>query len=248
MKTKHLQIILGIATVYALPISSQARQFQNLDFESSLGSPVFGNSFFNLPGWTVTTVGDPYSAFPGGVFDSKFYSLGGAYGYIIPIYGFDIMAGTTIDPLGGNQSVALYTTASPGPAAISISQTGTIPTGQNSVSFLLGYFETYGLTTPQNPLSVFSLSINSQNVPLAVTLANGQVLTVAGNISQWAGQTVSLAVTETVGAGYNNEAFGVIDNVAFSPVAVPESARIGLFAATLSLSVVFLKKRKPFQI
>jgi hypothetical protein len=229
MKNKHSQIVVVIAAAFCTSaICGKAQGFQNLDFESDLGSPINGNNddpgaFYNLPGWKVSTVGDPGGASSGGVY-YNYTITDGTDAYIIPAGGYDVMTGEAIDPLQGNQSLALYASGLNGAlASISISQTGTIPEGENSVSFLLGYFGTYDLTPSQNPLTYFSLSINGNYVPLAVTSVNGQVLTVAGNISQWAGQTVTLSIANgplSDGA----EAFGVIDDIAFSPqvVAVPE--------------------------
>jgi hypothetical protein len=180
---------------------------------------------------------------PGVYFDNP-GELDANYGFIVPAGGTPGVFGGTIHALDGRLSLALYATAFSVPVSISISQTGTIPVGQNSISFLLGYFGTYDLPPGQNPLNFFSLSINSQNVPLVATSVNGQVLTVAGDISEWAGQTVTLSLANTVAPFA--ESFGVIDDIAFSPqvVAVPEPSGMGLLAATISLSVVFVNRKK----
>jgi hypothetical protein len=171
--------------------------------------------------------------------------LDGTYGYIVSAGGAPGAFGGTLYPLDGDYSLALYATAVGQPVSLSISQTGTIPQGQNSVSFLLGDFNGLNLPPSPNPLNYFSLSINNQNVPLVETSKNGQVLTVAGNISEWAGRTVTLSIAANTVSG-GSESFGVIDDVAFSPqvVAVPEASGMGLLAAAISLSVVFLGKRK----
>jgi hypothetical protein len=253
MKNKHIQTRFFIAaSVYASIISGKAQDFANLDFEAGLGAPISGSApfpFYNLPDWSVNTTGDRNGASPGGVFDGSSngnLTLDATYGYIVPPQGaYNIIAGGTIFPLDGNFSLALYVSGLPAPASVSISQTGTIPSGQNSVSFLLGYFATFQLPPSQNPLNHFSLSINNQNVPLVVTSENGQVLTVAGNISQWAGQKVTLSIANSVTA-VGSESLGAIDDVAFSPqvVAVPEASGMGLFTAAISLAAVFLNKRK----
>jgi hypothetical protein len=248
MKNTHVRIVSIIAAAfYASVISGKAQAFQNLDFESELGSPISGSppiGFYNLPGWNVATVGDQYGASPGGVYYNGTV-LDGTGGYVVPAGGYDVITGATIGPLDGAQSLALYVSGYEAPASISITQTGTIPGGQNSVSFLLGYFATLNLAPSQNPLNYFSLSINNQNVPLVVTSVDGQVLTVAGNISQWAGKTVTLSIANSITEN-QTESFGVIDDVAFSPqvVAVPEAFGMGLLTAALSLSAVFLNRRK----
>ena len=252
MKAKHIQTIIGVfAGAGIIVMSGKAQEFQNLDFESALGSPINNvvNGFYNLPGWSVNTVGDQSGASSGGVFYNSSI-LDGTDAYIVPVGGYDVLPGSdghygsvpSFGPLDGDQSLALYVSGYNAPASISISQTGTIPNAQSSISFLLGFFNTYDLPFSQNPLSYFSLSINNQNVPLVVTSVNGQVLTVAGNISQWAGQTVALSIADTV-AIEQGEAFGVIDDVAFSPVAVPEPTTLawGGFGGLLSL-VAFHRK------
>ena len=70
MKSKHIQIIIGVAVaVYATVVSSEAQDFQNLDFESPLidtGLQGYGGGLdqgysgsgsvelFQLPDWTAT--------------------------------------------------------------------------------------------------------------------------------------------------------------------------------------------------
>lgn len=249
MKNKHIQIVFAMAAaLYASENSSKAQNFANLNFESDLGSPISDGlysmaPFYNLPSWNVTTIGDEDGASSGGVYYNNTI-LDGTDAYIVPVGGYDV-TGATINPLDGDQSLALYVSGYSATASISISQTGTIPNGQNSVSFLLGDFATFDLPSGQNPLNYFSLSINNQNVPLEVTSENGQVLTVAGDISQWAGQSVTLTIANTDAVDtYLSESFGVIDDVAFSPQAVPEPSGMGLLAAAISLSAVFLNKRK----
>jgi hypothetical protein len=250
MKNKHFQIVVVVAAAFfTSAICGKAQGFQNLDFESDLGSPISGNGdngFYNLPGWNVSTVGDEGGSSPGGVYYNNTV-LDGTDAYIVPAGGYDVMGGT-IGPLDGNQSLALYVSGfGYGPlASISISQTGTIPDGENSVSFLLGDFATAYTPPSQNALTYFSLSINGHYVPLVVTSVNGQVLTVAGNISQWAGQGVTLSIANGLLSG-GVESFGVIDDVAFSPqvVAVPEPSEMELLATAISVFVVFVNKRKP---
>ncbi len=261
MKNRHIQIIFVIAAALnSSEIFSKAQSFANLNFESALGSPINGGTeasdvgtFYDLPDWNVSTVGDQGSAFPGGVFYNTSI-LDGTDAYIVSGAGVYVPIGVvpSISPLDGNQSLALYVsdvadTGTLVPSSISISQTGVIPDGEKSVSFLLGYFATWYPPSGQNPLSYFSVSINNQNVPLVVTSENGQVLTVAGDISQWAGQSVTLTIANSVTPGPDiDESFGVIDDVAFSRqvVIVPEPSGIGLLVTAISLSAVVLNKRK----
>ena len=167
------------------------------------------------------------------------------FGVPLDTYYGIIVSGTSA--LAGNQSLGLGSGSFASTGTISISQTGIIPNGDKSVSFLLGDFGAISQNNgvaPQIPLDYFALSINNQNVPLVVTLENGGALTVAGNISQWAGKSVTLSIGNTVPNG-SVESYGVIDDLAFSPqVVVPESSGTGVLAGTISLSVVFLNRRK----
>lgn len=248
MKTKCTQFVVGVAvTVFCASVmSGKAQGFANLNFETAIGSPIANNGipFYNLPDWNVNTVGDQDGASSGGVYYDNTV-LDGTDGYIVPAGGYNVINGATIGPLDGNQSLALYVSGYYAPASISISQTGSIPSGQKSISFLLGYFNTVNLPPAQNPLSYFSLSINNQNVPLAVESQNGQVLTIAGNISSWAGQTVTLVIANSVTEN-QSESFGVIDDVAFSPqaVVVPEPSITEMLTVGIAFSAVFLNKRK----
>jgi hypothetical protein len=243
MKTKHIPIVIGAAALYASATTGKAQEFQNLDFESPITTlaslTLYGQPVYTLPNWNVSLNGYYNVGYPNGVIYNS------PFGVPLDTYYGIIVSGTSA--LAGNQSLGLGSGNFASTGTISISQTGIIPNGDNSVSFLLGDFgaisQNNGLA-PQNPLDYFALSINNQNVPLVVTLENGGVLTVAGNISEWAGQTVTLSLGNAVPNG-NVESYGVIDDVTFSPqVVVPESSGIGLLSGAISLSVVFLIRRK----
>lgn len=245
MKNKYTRIIVvAAAAVSAMANSTRAQNFQNLDFEGSLGSPTSDNPapFYNLPGWTVATSGSSEAA-PGGVFYGGSPLIDGTSAFIALPSGFDSFNNTKGFATYGAQSLVLYVSGFGTPESISISQTGTIPGGQNSVSFQLGYFATLYASQPQNPLDYFSLSINNKNVPVVVTSINGPDLTVAGNISEWAGQRVTLSIANSLVVG---ESLGVVDDIAFSPqvAAVPEPSVTGLLTVAISFSAVFLIKRK----
>ena len=244
MKTKHLPIIIGAAALYASATTGNAQEFQNMDFESPITTlaslTLYGQPVYTLPDWNVNLTGYYNVGYPNGVIynSSSGVPLDTYYGIIV----------TGTSALAGDQSLGLASGNFESAGTVSISQTGIIPKGDNSVSFLLGDFAAISQNNgvaPQNPLDCFALSINGQNVPLVVTLDNGGVLTVAGNISQWAGQSVTLSIDNMVPGG-NVESYGVIDDVAFSPqiVVVPESSGMGLLAGAISLSVVFLNRRK----
>jgi hypothetical protein len=212
---------------------SEAQSFQNLGFESALGTSI-GGGLYSLPDWSVTAVGTAGNVTSGGVYISP-TALDSTYAYLVTASGTSDVFGGTIYSLAGGQSLALYDSGFGVPSSLSISQTATIPDGQNSVSFLLGDFRTLESSQPQSPLDYFSLSINNQNVPLIVTADNGGILTISGSISQWAGHSATLAISDSV-PSFGEESFGVIDDVAFSTqiVSVPESSAITLIAAVMA--------------
>ena len=95
---------------------------------------------------------------------------------------------------------------------MSISQTGVIPSGTQSLFFEGAWF-------PGGPPP--DVSIGNDN--LTLFQIGGEMF--AGNISAWGGQTAQLTVT--VPGGYGNYVF---DDFSFSTSAVPEPSALALTA------------------
>lgn len=103
---------------------------------------------------------------------------------------------TTITALDGDFSLLLQG----GQTSISISQTGQIPAGSESLLFTWGGFVNPMVSIDNDSLTLFPVK----------TLANGIISGV--NISPWAGQTVQLTISEPSGSSYS-----LFDNFSFSP-------------------------------
>jgi hypothetical protein len=182
--------------------------FQNLDFEQAnpvvvVGSPNYPygvTAASALPDWTVTI---------GGVQQTEITendpSLGSTWVSIVT---------SGHGAIDGNYSVLLQNggTAS----AASISQTAEIAASSESI-----LFEAQGV----GPLDLF---VGTQNV-LFTQVGTGPNYTLYGaNISQWSGQTEQLTFSapEAGGGGYGWH----IDDISFSPSAVPEPGPVALTA------------------
>jgi len=211
MKTK-MQIPLSVGVAF-ISLSAQAQgTFQNLNFEQA--NPVSAGDHSNPNAVTST------SAFP-------FWSVYAGSVQLTEVNFNDPDAGTTtvglVGPTGpffpaidGNYSALLQGggTAS----AASISQTGLMPAGSQSLLFE---------AKPDFSDDVLDLSIGTQQIQL-ITLSSAPTYNLFGaNISAWAGQTEPLTFSAPTEAGGNN---WVIDDISFSPTAVtPEPSTLALF-------------------
>lgn len=76
----------------------------------------------------------------------------------------------------------------------------------------------------------FFVTMDGLNVPLQVSAVNGNVTDLAGDISAWAGQLAALSIGMSVPASSGPENYhqGLVDNVAFSAVPVPEPTTAAL--------------------
>jgi len=187
----------------------------NLDFECanlSDYSPVTGFPTSDaIPGWTayigtteltaigydVLTLGDPNVS----VVDANFFNGSGL------IQGqYSLM----LQP-GDNQEFQ-YTSAS-------ISQTGLVPVGSESLLFdaEVGTPFTVSLGGNSLALSVLGTSVNS---------AGEQITQYGANIANYAGQTEALTVTALAAQNSTD----IFDAFAFSAISVPEPDSFGLFA------------------
>jgi hypothetical protein len=125
-------------------------------------------------------------------------------------------------PIDGNFSVLLWGGAYPSGviAAASISQTGEIPPGTQSLLFDAG-------GGPEDPPAVFIGNDGLTLFPVGSgTGGNGVAYTVwGGNISSWAGQNEQLTFSEGVTPSF----IALIDDISFSPIAViPEPSPLVL--------------------
>jgi hypothetical protein len=223
MKTTSIKIIMLIcaATVDHYCV---AQGFVNLDFEDATVAPTPINGFGGpvdpaaaFPGWTV-----------GGSGTFVLYNQQTAGSPAVSLMGPDFPNGTGYSPLQGSYSVLIYydyPSLLPQPT---LSQTGTIPSGIQSINFLVG----------NGSLSDAALAFNGINIPL-VSISGGRM---AGNISAFAGDVAQITFsTSNNGIGDN---FLYFDDIQFSTLSIPEPNSLGLLAWGCSLCGFFYFRRK----
>jgi hypothetical protein len=204
--------ILVISANFAGHLSAQSA-FLNLNFE--LASPMavpgddpgFVTTASALPYWTATFEGSQQSviSFDAPATGSPWVSVVGPGTH----FGFS--------PLDGNYSVLLQGTG----FDASISQTGLIPAGTQSLDF-----DAEG----QPGLVPLNVLIGSDLVSYQAIASPGTYTTYAANISQWAGQTVDLTFDAPP-----NSINWELDDITFSTQAVlePNTLELALTGATL---------------
>jgi hypothetical protein len=205
-----------VAVISVCGFLAQAQStFQNLNFEDANVVPISGEPFQltvadALPGWTVDygnaqqTQIAYNSTIVGGQTTVMLYANGYAGGPAPVIQGnFDVFL------QGGNFNGL--------PADASISQTGVIPAGTQSLLFDASF----------GPTSPLQLSIGGQQVPFSAVgsgAGTGVDYTVyAANISAWAGYMEPLTFSSAGGAN-------LIDDITFSTQTIPEPSPLALTA------------------
>ncbi len=201
--------------------------FQNLDFELASVAPAPANytpsDAYNpisaasaFPDWTVSEDGTICTAVWGSpaALDETSVAL--------------VSGGS--NPIQGNYSVQLTAYAN-APSGLykssSISQTGLIPIGSQSIQFLIPSPPQAG-RVPPNP----EVTINGTAIGLTVLSQFGGVMTMGGNVGAFAGDTVNLSFVcqATPGASFPaDENYFNLDGIQFSSTAVPEPNSIALF-------------------
>jgi hypothetical protein len=228
-KARAMKHIFAICTILLIAVPrSFAQSFVNLDFEEATVAPAppgyTPSDAFNpisaasaLPGWTVREDGIICTAVWGtpSALDETSVAL--------------VSAGN--GPIQGNYSVQLsaYANAPPGYYHnSSISQTGLIPGGTQSIQFLIANPFQAGIVQP-NPI----VSLNGTPISLSEISQSGGVITMVGDVSAFAGTTADLTVLceATPGPVFPaNENIFNLDNIQFSVSPVPEPETLALFA------------------
>jgi hypothetical protein len=205
-----------------------AQGFVNLNFEQAhIASAPAGykpEDAYNpisaasaLPGWTVvedTTTCTAVWGSPVALDETSVALVSSAY-----------------NPIQGSYSVQLSAYADSGVGggyyrSSSILQTGFIPAGQHSIQFLISSPSQAG-AIPPNPI----VTINGTAINISPISTSGGVITMAGDITAYAGTTVNLAFLcqATTGATFPaNENIFNLDNIQFSSNAVPEPNPLAL--------------------
>jgi len=232
---KNLRVACLVVVLLAFFQNLYGQGFVDLDFESptlvTVGWSPYVSFAQAFPGWSESagTLAPGGTLTPIAVYDG------------LPIDSADIcimdthplnaawLAGAVMQ---GNYSAILA--AGIGSSSLStdvtLSQTGLIPVGTESLQFKAnGVFYS-------NPSGAFTVTLGGQTLSLTV-LGTGTNYTLYGaNVSQWAGQTADLAFTEFAENPHREDTYLGLDAIQFSPEAIPEPSVIGL----VSISVLFL--------
>ena len=139
---------------------------------------------------------------------------------------FIALIGPQSQPIDGNYSLLLSVDGFAGGPAISLEQTGMIPSGANSVEFVT-----------LNP-GLFSVSINGSPITVTPLSQSGYIVSYGGNISRFAGTTATLQFTALANS-YGLE----LDDISFSSQSVPEPGTLAL-ASLGGLALVSAARKK----
>ncbi len=221
------RLLGGLALLLSAGGASAQGTFQNLDFEQATIAPTpVGGSIYPadpaqcFPDWTVGSSGY------GTVVMYNDLSLGAPAACLM---GPDFPNGAGYTPLQGSYSVLLeYFGIAGGPPTLS--QTATVPSGAQSISFLVPS----GADVFDSTATVVTL--NGVNIPL-VPIAGDRV---AGNVSAFAGDEAQLTFSTI-----NSDVGIYFDDIQFSDSSVPEPAVFGLSAlGALLLGWRVLERRR----
>jgi hypothetical protein len=210
MKTKFAILTMMLTVPFAAP--SQGT-FENLDFENANATgftpPTTIPAVDAFPGWDVLIGTTPTSVV---AYDAL--SIGGPAVAIID--------GTTgFVPIQGNYTAYLMASSIQGHAAtVSLRQTGTVPAGNEWIE----------LDANQVYSSSFSVTLNGTAVSMTPLHTYPSYTLYGGNVSAWAGQTATLAITENEPSNPQlSPSLLQLDNIFFSPVEVtPEPSPLVL--------------------
>ena len=201
-------LLTGFATI-TVAASLRGQSFTNLNFEDAdvSQSSGFVATSDALPGW---------SAFSGtNQLSTVVYNASGLASYPVTLLGSNSFV------LDGNFSVSLV--------GGSISQTGPIPSGSQSLLF-----------DAASPYLLVSLGSENLSYTAIASDTNSYGLsysTYVANISAFAGQTETLTFS-SLGPGQG----GILDDIQFSPEAIPEPSMASLFF--LGSGVLFYVRKR----
>jgi hypothetical protein len=205
-------------------VSAQAQgTFQNNNFEQanpvSLGG-IYVTAASALPGWTAAI---------GGVEQTSVWYNGASTGSPEVVLLGPPPPNPALPVIDGNYSVLLTATD----ATASISQTGLIPAGTQSL-----YFEA------EPGKGALDVLVGNQEVPIAAVGSGPNYTLYGANISAWARDTEQLTFSaQEYASGLNN---WVLDDISFSNQSVPEPSPValtGLGAFVFALYRRFAPKR-----
>ena len=219
-------VVLTNATAFAQNV------FQNLGFEN--GS-VAGYTAFSgvpigvaMPGWSasISASGLNYDESLVG-YDG--FSIGGPG---VAIWDTNLPSSSPFTPFEGSYSVVLFAGGTIPRYSASISQSGLIPPGTKSLRVDMFWV-----------LESITVSFNGQAINLVPLESYAAYTVYGGDISQFAGQAVELTFTEPpTPPGQPEPSSAVLDDIVFSPSAIPEPSTLGLL--WMGLPALLLSRRR----
>jgi hypothetical protein len=240
MNVKYSHIIVPVTVLFLLSQATFGQGFINLDFESASVSPAPAgytppdaydpvSAGSALPGWTVREDDTVCTAVWGAPVSLDETSVALVYG--------------PFSPIRGNYSLQLSAIADAPPGYFrtsSISQAGLIPAGAQSIRFLVANRNPN--LSPQAPPIV---TFNAVPISLTTISETGGVLTMAGDVSAFAGSTGTLTFScvSPGGAFPATENLFNLDEIQFSDQAVPEPPASTLFGVGLAFVIWRLRIR-----
>lgn len=226
---KRLPPTCLIFTSLVLIHSSSAQGFVNLDFESATLVPVgtgqtvqFAQAF---PGWTVSIVA-PMTT--NALYDNMYLDSAGIG--IVDTNG-SYLAGDVID---GRYTALLqsglgYTSNGAVVSDTTLSQTGLIPLGTQSLQFKANaLFDSSGR---------FAVTLAGQILTLTNFGSGANYTLYAADVSRWAGQTAQLSFTVFGEKPHVNDESLFLDDIQFSPQSVTAGPPINLSASLSGASM-----------
>jgi len=208
MKTIIQTTVLFVSMSVLLSNARGQGTFQNMNFELApidLGESG-GIHYYTIPYWNATM--GPYQ-------DGVTLNT-----YVLDATTVSLQTGAVID---GTTSLFLTASSFGFPlSTASISQMGMVPTTAKSLHFTVADVMAFQL--PATLPGQFFVTMGGENVALQVVANSDNYTELAGNISNWAGQTTTLSIGVSVPASQGPEIYfqGLIDDVSFSPTSVPE--------------------------
>jgi hypothetical protein len=245
-KPKHDKIaalaFCSVAISFCLLQTASGQGFANLNFEQATIAPA-------PPGYTPSDAFNPISAanaLPGWIVIEDSTICTAVWGSPVALDETSVaLVSGSFSPIQGNFSVQLSAYAD-APSNLyrssSISQTGLIPSGTQSIQFLIASPSQAGIVQP-NAI----VTLNRTPISLSEISQSGGVLTMAGDVSAFAGTTADLTFLceATQGGTFPaNENIFNLDDIQFSVSPVPEPGTLALFASGAVLLGLRRRRRR----
>jgi len=231
LKATRSPASLGAFPAFWISLATSAfaqGSFQNLDFESPNVASLtnlfvaFGDAF---PGWTGWYRDTNVTSLAG----YNFVSGGSALVTLItptaPVYGGSIIEGNYTATIAAGLASPNGTLSS-----AAISQIGAIPASAQSIRFSAANTEFLAVT------------FNGTNVPFSAVGTGPDYTIYAGDVRPFAGLTGELRFTEQAAI---TEPVVILDDISFSPAAIPEPGVLCLSALAALLLASRLRRCKP---